>query len=96
MAGVWQLQQKLSVVWARTNIDSENWQVNLEKSRNQWKATELGKIKKNIWNRVESKQEKADLDQEIPKPEVTKESSENKKDISELPKGNGRELGESD
>ena len=33
MAGVWQLQLKLSVVWARTNIDSENWQVNLEKSR---------------------------------------------------------------
>ena len=45
---------------------------------------------------MQSKQEKAVLDREIPKPEVTKESSENKRDISELPKGNGRELGESD
>ena len=44
---------------------------------------------------MESKQEEADLDQETPKPDETKESSENKKDISELIKCNGRELGKS-
>ena len=82
------------MVWARTNIDSENWQVNLEKSRNQWKATELGKIKKNIWNRVESKQEEADQDQETPKLDVTRESTENKKDTSELSECNVGKLGE--
>ena len=44
---------------------------------------------------MESKQEEADLDQETPKLDVTKESAENKKDISELIECNGRELGES-
>ena len=44
---------------------------------------------------MESKQEEADLDQETPKPDGTKESWENQKDISELIKCNGRELGES-
>ena len=56
--------EKLSVVWARTNIDSEISKDNLEKSRNQWKATELGENQENIWNRVNNKQEKADLEED--------------------------------
>ena len=40
-------------------------------------------------------QEEADQDQETPKLDVTKESTENKKDTSELIECNERELGES-
>ena len=55
----------------------------------------IRKNQENISNRVESKQEEADLDQETPKLDVTRESTENKKDTSELIECNERELGES-
>ena len=44
---------------------------------------------------MKSKQEEADQDQETPKLDVTKESTEDKIDASELSECNGRELGES-
>ena len=44
---------------------------------------------------MKSKQEKADQGQETPKLDVTKESTEDKIDASELSECNGRELGES-
>ena len=43
---------------------------------------------------MKSKQEKADQGQETPKLDVTKESTEDKIDASELSECNGRELGE--
>ena len=62
--------------------------------KNQWKATELGKSRKHI-NRVESKQEQADQDQDTPKLEDTRKSTENRKDTSELSECNVGKLGES-
>ena len=44
---------------------------------------------------MKSKQEKADQGQETPKLDVTKESTEDKIDTSELSECNGIELGES-
>ena len=44
---------------------------------------------------MESKQEEADQDQETPKLDVTKESTEDKIDASERSECNRRELGES-
>ena len=44
---------------------------------------------------MKSKREEADQDQETPKLDVTKESTEDKIDASELSECNGRELGES-
>ena len=44
---------------------------------------------------MESKQEETDQDQQTPKLVVTKESTEKKKDTSELSECNERELGES-
>ena len=61
--------------------------------KNKWKATELGKSRKHI-NRVESKQEQADQNQNTPKLEDTKKSKENRKDTSELSECNVGKLGE--
>ena len=69
-----------------------NWQV-IWNSANQWKATELGKSGKHI-NKVESKQEQADQNQNTPKLEDTKKSKENRKDTSELSECNVGKLGE--
>ena len=44
---------------------------------------------------MKSKKEEANQDQETPKLDVTKESTEDKIDASELSECNGRELGES-
>ena len=54
----------------------------------------IGKNQEKHRNKVKSKKEEANQDQETPKLDVTKESTEDKIDASERSECNRRELGE--